>query len=1187
MNANNNIGPGTAALKNRAMFIVAFMMVLLSVLFFYNLGLQNKKEVRNISRIFGSQIKKYYDVSIEHGQIVYRSITSRLPAEKEVAAAVIRKDFARLKQLTLDFLNTMKVRYPHLKEINWYFTGKNGKPLYCSTGTTGTPEPGILVGDTVVEGKPFGIFFAGQEGITYRFFARINVGNPDNDGGEHSGLLEVVVDPGQFIDGVKEMIDMEAVIAVKSPRPSPASAAGRQVIREGYYVDDGENRLGWLSGLKQLTPAVKDFPVEVSTENGNYIIHGNIVMLDYNKRPTALVLAAHNITVLRKEINESYYRLIVTTSVILISVFLILYYTFNRMMSRLIARDRELETINQELQQEVKERASMEEELKNHRDHLEDLIAQGTRELEVKSREIEANEMKLRTVTSSIRDAILMAECSGSIIFWNEATEIIFGYTKDELKIKNFFDDIVPTGNYDTFIKIFGEMLKTGDNEPYSRVVEIECRRKNGGIFPAELMVSEVEIQDESNIIALLRDVTLKKEAETQKRIMLRAVEQSSVAIEIADINGIIEYVNPKFCEITGYDRDEVIGKKTNLLKSNFNREEDYIELWETITSGKDWQGELYNRKKNGGLYWDSTLISPIKDYHGNITHFVAVKEDITERKNMEAELLTAKESAEAASSSKGQFLANMSHEIRTPMNAIMGMTELALGTELTGEQREYLELVAQASRSLLKLLNDILDFSKVDAGKLVLEPSPFQLRKTFGDIVKTLAIQVHKKNLELIYYIGSEVPEQLKADVGRLRQIVVNLIGNSIKFTEQGEIVLKIDVLEDGIDNKVLLHFVVSDTGIGIPEDQLQIIFEKFAQADSSSTRKYGGTGLGLAISTKLVELMGGVIWAESPATFPHPNKKGPGSTFHFTALFEVCEQQLPREEEEALAPLKDLSVLVVDDNETNRRFLKEILVKYGLNPETAGSGPEALAKLKREREKFQLMILDFRMPRMDGAAVLKKIRQELHLEIPIILITSGINIDNLLDFRAQNASGHLLKPVNSKELLDAILRAMGYRTMKDRLAEARQEKGTADNSKARCLKFLVAEDNTINQRLVRRMLEKEGHQVDIASDGNEAVENFLRKMEQPQDQYDLILMDIQMPNMDGLEATHKIRQIDKEIPIIALTAHAMKGDKGKFLSQGMDDYLAKPVDRKLLLDTIAKHVQQDQNQTELSQNE
>lgn len=404
-----------------------------------------------------------------------------------------------------------------------------------------------------------------------------------------------------------------------------------------------------------------------------------------------------------------------------------------------------------------------------------------------------------------------------------------------------------------------------------------------------EVTLSTVSIQDVPNTVAVIRDISRRKSEEQERRKLSSAVEQSNVVIMITDTQGVMEYVNPRFTEVTGYTREEALGENPRIVSSGVHGPEFYKDLWDTITSGDDWRGEFYNKKKNGEMYWESSQISPIKDTRGEITHFVAFKEDVTERKRMEIELRSAKEAAEEASHSKSEFLANMSHELRTPMNAIIGMTELVLDTNVDKEQKEYLNIVRQSSGSLLSLLNDILDLSKIEAGKLVLEPIPFNLRESLGETARTLGHQAHKKNLELVYYIDSEVPEQLIGDVGRLRQIVVNLIGNAVKFTESGEIVLKIEVSEELPNDRIMLHFLISDTGIGIPEEKQGSIFEKFSQADTSTTRRYGGSGLGLPISASLVSLMDGTIWVESPAVFPHFCKSGPGSTFHLTAVFRI----------------------------------------------------------------------------------------------------------------------------------------------------------------------------------------------------------------------------------------------------------------------------------------------------------
>ncbi len=1172
MHTKSNIGPGATTMKNRVLFVVAMMIVLLSALFFYNMISYSNREIQHITRIYASLIKQHYHRSRGHANSIYTTLAKRLLTDQNIIAAATASDPHKLQQLTLDILKNSPIMEFYLEDVIWHFSHPTQKlPIYRSQENfppPSTPDP--MLAQALRLKAPCSGVFTHPGGFSYRII--IPLDSQPKTKVNPITALEFVLNPEQFLIGGEKMLGMQTVIAVKLPYGSKNCG---QDLGAGYFSKSCITPCPWLprSDFHPINPKLPT--TQISIRNKIYVRFDNIIISDYCGHPAALILAALDITDLKKEINSSLNQLIPIAVGILIFVFMTLYYGFGRLMGRLVIRDKQLEFINTQLETKIHERETMENELKTHRDHLEDLIAEGTMELEIKSQEIEANEMKLRTVTSSLQDAILMVDPNGNILFWNDAAERMFQYSGAELRHKDFFNHIISVGSYKKFIETFGQSDPALKKDTYSRIFEIECTAKNQHVFPAELVISEVEIHEQSNLIVVIRDITRKKEEETQNRILLRAVEQSSVAIQIADTQGIIQYINPKFTQITGYTKEEAIGQNTNILKSNFNPQEDYQNLWETITAGKDWNGELYNRKKDGQLYWDSTLISPIKDSQGKITHFVAVKEDITERKNMEVELLTAKDAAEAASRSKGEFLANMSHEIRTPMNAIMGMTELALGTQLNEEQREYLEIVSQASRSLLKLLNDILDFSKVDAGKLILEAKPFELRKSLGDIIKTLAIQAHAKNLELIYYIDSQVPEQLIGDVGRMRQVVVNLIGNAIKFTNDGEIVLKIDVLEDGIDNKILLHFIVADTGIGIHEDQLGFVFEKFAQVDSSSTRKYGGTGLGLAISSKLVELMGGVIWAESPSTFPHSIASGPGSTFHFTALFEIGTLSSQREDKDLLDKIKGLSLLIVDDNETNRRFLQELLFREGLIPQTASSGLEALQILSNKANSFQLLILDFRMPGMDGGTLLKKIRQELHLSTPAILITSGVSTQDILEFKSYQADAHLLKPVNSQELLPVILRVLGYKIQE--VQAIHPPESSLSPQLTPQLHVLVAEDNMINQRLIRRLLEKEGHHVDIASDGIEAVALFIKQVQSPHPNYNLILMDIMMPHMDGIEATTKIREIDKHIPIIALTAHAMKGDKGKFIAQGMDDYVSKPIDKKILFDTINKYVPHD----------
>src|SRR5574343_1134240 len=754
------------------------------------------------------------------------------------------------------------------------------------------------------------------------------------------------------------------------------------------------------------------------------------------------------------------------------------------------------------------------------------------------------------------------------------------------------------------------------------------------------------------------------------------ALDQHAI-VSMTDTQGVITYANDRFCEISGYQYDELIGQNHRIVNSGQHPAALFRDMWSTIACGQVWHGELCNRAKAGHLYWVNATIVPLLDAHGCPESYIAIRTDISDRKRMEAQLseqlhlvealleaiplpvylndtegryirlnrafeaffqvrredfvgrtlhellrpedalihvemdgqllaspgtqsyetvvhsrdgtahdamyrkatltrsdgtvsgllgvviditerreaekaiVRAKEVAEAASRSKSEFLANMSHEIRPPLNGVIGLTALALETELTVEQREYLDIAKASAESLLTIINDILDFSKIEAGKLHVEQIGFDLHRMISDLLKPLALKSNEKHLELLNEILPDVPRFVVGDPGRIRQVITNLVGNAIKFTEFGEIILRTEVMSTDSDH-VLLHFAVRDTGIGIAEEKQHQIFDAFVQEDTSTTRKYGGTGLGLSICQRLVGLMGGKMWLES--------EPGMGSTFHFSV--RLIQGEAIAAPGEGPQDITGRSVLIVDDNATNRRILCSMLASLGATSVEVDAGLAAIALLEAGR-RFDCIILDAQMPEMDGYQLARTLHDRFADLPPLLMLSSGAQRGDGLRCKEAGIAGFFSKPIFRDELLAAICRLFdcaGPTAAAASPAEQALVTRHALREGTRSLNILLVEDHPTNQKLAMGLLNKWGHQVRIANHGREALALFAAEP------FDVILMDVQMPVMGGIEATKVIRARERQAgqpptTIIAMTAAAMVEDRAACLTAGMNDYLSKPI--------------------------
>ena len=775
---------------------------------------------------------------------------------------------------------------------------------------------------------------------------------------------------------------------------------------------------------------------------------------------------------------------------------------------------------------------------------------------------LEQSETLFRALFDLSPDAVVLIDPhdpdgSWPIIDCNTAACLMNGYQREEL-IGHSIDILDDSSNTEAGRSAYMERLRGAGHLKF----ETQHRHKNGTMFPVEVSTSLIQVGERELVLGLDRDITERKRIATElmreKQFFEALILNSPAAIVVLDNREKIISCNPAFEALYGYESHEILGVVLDTLITTEETRAEAQRYTQQVMNGTVHAFGKRRRKDNSQV--EVEIFGVPVFVAGEKIGTLAIYHDVSE-------MVQARREAEEASRTKSEFLANMSHEIRTPMNGVIGMLELALDTSLTSEQRDYLQTSLQSAEALLTLLNDILDFSKIEAGRLELESINFSLRNTVEDVAFTLAKRAQDKGLELACLVHPDITSELRGDPGRLRQTLVNLVGNAIKFTHLGEVVIRAELIEETATHAII-HFAVQDTGIGIPYERQAAVFDRFTQADGSTTRKYGGTGLGLAITRQLVEAMGGKMGIES--------SPGIGSTFWFELKFEKQAREKRVTAPLTLGPvnLTQAHVLIVDDNQTNRMVLTKNVEALGSRGEAVSSGAKALESLRnahRAGDPYHVVLLDMQMPGMDGEQTARAIKSDpAAKDAKIIILTSMGQRGDAARLGALGCSGYLLKPVKQQMLFDAVVAVLGREEDKGPGLITRH---TLSEQRKIGLRVLLAEDNPINQKLAVILLQKAGYSVDAVENGAQALEKVQANP------YSAVLMDVQMPEMDGLEATQQIRALEKDtgqhIPIIAMTAHAMQGDRERCLGAGMDDYVTKPLEPRVLFNALDRWIQ------------